>query len=225
MPKDFVSTIHTLVELCRDATETPREQGAYFERIIKKYLQEVEPYATKLSSIWLWSEWPDRWGGDTGIDIVARETATGAFWAIQCKCYDSNHSIGKPDIDSFISASGKSFSNIEGTHHFSHRLVISTTDKWNSNAEDAIKGQSIPVKRLGLKDLAESPVYWDEIEHSLRARLGLGQPTKLAEGVTSFNETWVPNIPLKTKKLLREHQEEAVNAVINRFSSSDRGQM
>jgi hypothetical protein len=41
-----------------------------------------------------------------------------------------------------------------GKHPFSHRLIISTTDKWGKNAEDACDNQQIPVQRIGLADIA-----------------------------------------------------------------------
>ena len=50
-------------------------------------------------------------------------------------------------IDSFLSASGK-----DG---FGERIIVSTTDKWNANAEDAIKAGD-PVRRIGLSDLEAS---------------------------------------------------------------------
>jgi predicted helicase len=33
-------------------------------------------------------------------------------------------------------------------------LIISTTDKWGKNAEDACDNQQIPVQRIGLADIA-----------------------------------------------------------------------
>ena len=41
------------------------------------YLLTDPQYADLFSDVWLWSEWPDRWGPDTGIDLVARERASG----------------------------------------------------------------------------------------------------------------------------------------------------
>lgn len=49
---------------------------------------------------------------------------------MQCKFYAPDTVISKPDIDSFLSASGK-----EG---FGERIIMSTTDRWNRNAEDLV---------------------------------------------------------------------------------------
>lgn len=40
-------------------------------------------------------------------------------------------------------------------------MIISTTDKWGKNAEDALGNQQIPVQRIGMADIAESPIDWD----------------------------------------------------------------
>lgn len=82
-----------------------------------------------------------------------RERDTGAYTAIQCKFYEPTHTLAKADIDSFFTASGKK--------PFTNRVIISTTDKWGTHAEDALDGQSTPVQRINLADIAESPIDWD----------------------------------------------------------------
>jgi predicted helicase len=52
----------------------------------------------QLKYVWLWNEWPERWGSDFGIDLVA-ETTVGGLWAIQAKAYDPEYSITKYDVD------------------------------------------------------------------------------------------------------------------------------
>src|SRR5690606_22300234 len=106
------------------------------------------------------------------------------------------------DIDSFLSASGKQFATNDGNRYFSRRLVVSTTDRWNRNAENAIEGQSIPVSRIGLSYLTESPIDWTEFS--------LSRPDL---------------IRLRPKKTPLPHQEEAIAAVIEGFQSSDRGKL
>lgn len=144
----------------REEARNNRELGDKFERLVASYLLADPQFSSKLSDVWMWSEWPDRWDTDVGIDLVAREQGTGDYWAIQCKFYDPANSIQKADIDSFFTASGKRFSTTDGERGFTHRLIVSTTDKWSAHAEDALANQSIPVSRLWFKDLAESPVDW-----------------------------------------------------------------
>jgi predicted helicase len=75
---------------------------------------------------------------------------TGDLTAIQCKFFAPTTSVSKPMIDSFLAASG--------TNAFADRIIVSTTEKWNSNAEQALKDQAKPVRRIGLSDLEHSRV-------------------------------------------------------------------
>jgi predicted helicase len=84
---------------------------------------------------------------------VARERDTGEYTAIQCKFYEPIYTLSKGDIDAFFTASGK--------RPFTNRVIISTTDKWGKNAEDALDDQTTPVQRINMADIAESPIDWD----------------------------------------------------------------
>ena len=102
-------------------------------------------------------DWPDlkKYGfpvKDLGIDLVAKEKETGSFWAIQCKCYDEQYQVNKPDIDSFFTESGKK--------PFSVRLIVTTTNNWGANAEEALKSQTKECKVLGLYDLEKVDFEW-----------------------------------------------------------------
>jgi len=198
----MTTTFRDLLNELTEAARTNRDKGTQFERLIANYLVTDPQYADRLADVWLWSEWPDRGGADVGIDLVVRERGTGDYWAIQCKFYDPAHSIQKADIDSFFTASGKRFPTKVGERGFSHRMIVSTTDKWSKHAEDALADQSIPVTRLWFKDLADSPIDWSQ-----------------------FSLANVKDIRLKPKKELRDHQTEAIGYVIDGFKEIDRGKL
>ncbi len=160
------TTFSDLLNELTEATQTQRDKGTQFERLIANYLMTDPQYADRLSDVWLWGEWPGRWGGDDGIDIVAREHGTGDYWAIQCKFFAPTYSLQKADIDSFFTASGKRFTDNEAQHSFSNRLLVCTTDKWSSKADEALNDQTIPVSRLWFKDLADSPIDWSQFSLS-----------------------------------------------------------
>ena len=131
-----------------------RDKGDRFERLMQAYLKTTALYANLFEEVWLWMEFPyhDQLGGnDTGIDLVAR-TIDGEYWAIQCKCYAADAVITKPEVDSFLSTSSKFFETDTGTTGCVQRLWISTTNKWNSTAEQTIRNQNPPVTRLNLID-------------------------------------------------------------------------
>ena len=77
---------------------------------------------------------------------------TGEWTAIQCKFYEPEHHLSKKDIDSYFTALGKA--------PFTNGIIISTTDRWGKNAEEALNDQSKPVQRIGLDVLAQSPIDW-----------------------------------------------------------------
>ena len=196
------SQLNDVLRQIRELSSDQRGMGRLFERLIASYLARDPQYSDLLEEVWLWDEWPDRWGPDMGIDIVVREQATGDYWAVQCKFFDQDHTISKPDIDSFLSASGKKFDTNDGRRQFTQRIVVSSTDKWNRNAEKAIESQAIPVSRISLSNLAESPIDWSE-----------------------FNLKRPHLIKYRPRKTPRPHQDEAIAAVIDGFKTSDRGKL
>jgi predicted helicase len=61
--------------------ECPEEwaRGKAFEPICKWFLTEDPYYGEEFRNVWLWDEWPDRWGPDIGIDLVAERHPATAF--------------------------------------------------------------------------------------------------------------------------------------------------
>ena len=151
MMASMSSTIYSVLDELRAQSTSKSDKGTRFERLIAEYLRTDPLYAEQFSDVYLWQDWPDRGGKhDTGIDIVAVDRLTGGNVAVQCKFYDAHRQISKPDVDSFLSLSGK--------YGFTQRIFVSTTDNWNPHAEDTIQDQQIPVRRIGLGDLQASPI-------------------------------------------------------------------
>jgi predicted helicase len=131
------NSINDILDQFRDDARNNRDLGDRFERLILAYLQLDPLYVDRFSDVWMWNDWPGKGNvGDVGIDLVAQERATGECCAIQCKFYLPEHTLSKADLDSFFTAMGKPA--------FSTGLIVSTTDKWGKNAEDAL-GQTKPV--------------------------------------------------------------------------------
>lgn len=148
----------------RKTSFSERHKGARFERLMKRWLLSDRKYADNLKNVWLWDEFPsktDFGGSDVGIDLVA-ETNLGDFWAIQCKCYDENVRIDKPEVDTFLSTSSKYFSHPETgeTITFDLRVWISTTTNWTSKAEESLESQTPPVIKIDTFELEDSAVEW-----------------------------------------------------------------
>ena len=159
------------------------------------FFRKEPTYKSQFKNVWMWASWPGNKGRpDTGIDLVAENIDGSGFTAIQCKNYSPTTVLEKADIDSFFNESGKA--------PFTHRIIVSTTNQWTIHAENSLKGQDKPVRRIGIEQLANSRVDWESITSTDISKL------KLLEG-----------------KQRREHQKEAISAVLKGFKNSDRGKL
>lgn len=206
-----MTTIHDILQEFRQEAESKRDLGDRFERLMQAYFRTDPYYQDLFSSVWLWMDYPKRGNApDTGIDLVAEEKATGQLWAIQCKFYLPTHTLSKAELDSFFTASGK--------EEFSHRLIVATTDNWSENLEKAIQNQQIPVNRLTVYDLANSPIDWSQFSLSPQyADAGTSQKVRDATGTYGLKRT--------PKKQLRPHQIVALEKVTNGLEQADRGKL
>ena len=192
----MISALQKLLDRYRKNSRTEREKGEYFELLVKNFLENDPLYTDLFSQVWTYAEWArsqDLNETDTGIDLVAKLAREEGHCAIQCKFYQENYKIQKKDIDSFFTASGKK--------SFKMRLIVdSTAVEWSNHAEDALKGQTIPITRLSLRDLELSPLDWETYARDNKI--------KLLEG-----------------KHLYKHQREALKAVGKKFGETDRGKL
>ena len=192
-------TLDEFLKKIREEAYHSADLGAKFERFVKQYLQSPSYTGVHFTDVWLWSEFPYQHGHDVGIDLVARDSF-GEFTAVQCKCYQPGTAVSKEDVDTFLSASGKTF-YVEGRPtQFVQRILISTNDNWSANAEDAIKLQNPPVTRIGLallrKTIEDAGTFDFEKGRAIIRRLD--------------------DLP---------HQTEAINDVLKGFETADRGQL
>ena len=195
----MTTPLQTLLDQFRNQTLTERDKGTSFENLMIQYFTTEPAYKNKYTDVVSYANWVENYGQklgvtsrkDTGIDLVG-VTLDRQFHAIQCKNYTAAHVIRKSDIDSFFTASGKKY--------FSHRIIVSTTDRWSENAQSALEDQTPPVTKIDLHHLESSVIDW----------------SKYYENV---------ELVLKPPKKLREHQQQALNAVTRGLQTADRGKM
>ena len=191
----MMATLLDLLTDFRRSSMSEREKGTYFEELIVCYLRNEATYSDLYSDVWTYAAWAEQQGldrRDTGIDLVAKTQGTGEYHAIQCKLYAEEYRIQKGDLDSFFTASGKK--------PFSHRIIVSTTNRWSEHAEDALRDQQPAVSKIDLYDLENSQIDW-----------------------TKYRPRTAPT--LKKKKVLREHQEIALAKTVEGFATADRGKL
>jgi predicted helicase len=160
------TTFRNVLTKLRNSTLNSRDLGTSFEKLMLSYLKVEPMYNNLFEKIWLWRDFPGRddlGGADLGIDLVAL-TKDDEYWAIQCKCYSEDTIIDKREVDSFISTSTRSFKSERlDTTIFTHRLWISTTNKWGKNALETLRNQNPQVSMIHIADLEASSVDWETL--------------------------------------------------------------
>ncbi|MER3119181.1 DEAD/DEAH box helicase [Bacillus subtilis] len=174
-----------------------RDRGTLFELLVTAYLKKEPMYARLFDEVWMLSDVPEEFGipkKDTGVDLVARKRKTGDLVAVQCKYYSQDTTIQKSHIDSFLNEVGKSY--------YTEGIVVTSTDKWSNNANEALLERDKNIARIGLLQLRDSEIDWSQF---------------------SFNKP--QSIELKSPKQPRSHQYPAIDAVVNGFDTVDRGKL
>ncbi|MCP3028769.1 type ISP restriction/modification enzyme [Halobacillus sp. A5] len=191
--KSFVSLVKEIDAEYR----VQRDRGTLFELLIKTYLENEPMYQRLFEEVWMLSEVPFEFNipkTDTGVDLVAKKAMTGELVAIQCKYYSKDTSIRKEHIDSFLNEVGKNY--------YSEGLIVTSTEKWTKNADEALNNRDKNIMRLTLSQLKESRIDWSE-----------------------FSFTKPKEVILQNKKIPRSHQIPAINSVIEGFENTDRGKL
>lgn len=164
------SVLQNILDNYRNVTNTQRDSGTLFEDLMVVYFKHEPKFKEQYRTVMPYARWVDFYGHelgidskkDTGIDLVAT-TFTGEHHAIQCKNYVPSHKMSKADIDSFMSASGKT--------HFSYRIVVSTVTDWTDNAIEMVQNQHPPVSTISLSELEQSVVDWGKFYQENKVEL------------------------------------------------------
>ena len=180
-----------------DSLDTdPGKRGKQFEHFVKWFLTADPEWSTQVDRVWLWHEYPDRWGTDCGIDLVFRHK-NGDHWAVQAKCYAPDYHVTKSDVDKFLSESSRP--------SIASRLLIATTDRIGGNARQVCDAQEKPVVRFLLSDFERAALDYPASFAALPQAKRKPRPT--------------PNDGN------HDHQLEAIAAVSQGLQTADRGQL
>jgi superfamily II DNA or RNA helicase len=178
-----------------------KRRGTQFEHVTKLYLETDPIYSQEFKRVWLWNEWPGRWGKDKGIDLVAVRR-DGTLRAIQSKAHAETTPVTMHHMSQFLAESARK--NPDGTPVFHSRLLVATTDLVGVNATDVADWAIIPVSIVRRRDLDNAPIDWPSSLSDLRAK----------------------KLPRKTPTGDYVHQGEAMKNVVKGFNNgATRGQM
>ncbi|WP_433695059.1 DEAD/DEAH box helicase [Paraburkholderia phenoliruptrix] len=190
-----MTALEMLLDTFRQTAITEREKGTYFEELITTYLRNEATYRDLYSDVWTYAEWADLQGLD--------KRDTGIDLVAKTRGTDEFHAI-----QCKLFAPGHkvqktdidSFFTASGKKPFTRRIIVATTNHWSEHAEDALLDQQPPVSKIDLTALEDSQIDW-------------GQYQPKAAPV------------IKAKKELRQHQTNALNAVVHGLADADRGKL
>ena len=154
-----------------------KKKGDQFEKITKWFLENDPAWKPKIDKVWLWDDYPKRWGSDKGIDLIC-QFKDGTHWAVQAKCYESKYYLKKRDIDSFLSESNRK--EIAG------RILVATTDRLGG-AKYVINAQEKKVVPILLKDLEQSKLKFPSILKNLKPVKKKKKPTPRPHQTEAIN--------------------------------------
>lgn len=190
-----MATFNQLIDQINDNITDNRDRGTAFEKMVVAYLENEPAYKNRYSDVWMLSDVPAEYGiskRDTGVDIVAKDRATGKLTAVQAKFYKGK--VGKDTINSFVAEAGKNY--------YADGIIVTTTNEWNSNAENALEGLTKPITRIGLSQLEHADIDWQLFDFN------------------SYNKDLK-----KTHKKLRDYQKRAIEKSLAYFKDHSRGKL
>ena len=138
-------TARAILDRIRSESRDESEKGRWFEQLFMRIALQAPEF--EIDEIWRWPDWPEREaltgldGRDMGVDLVARRTS-GDWVAIQCKCYDDRHVLGKGEIDKFLGGSQQPV--------FRLRWIVATC-RWGPIAERAIHNAHPQVTQIDFR--------------------------------------------------------------------------
>ncbi|WP_328990330.1 DEAD/DEAH box helicase family protein [Kribbella sp. NBC_01245] len=188
-------TIHEVLEQLRATALDERDKGDKFERLVASYLRSDPEWTARFSEVWLWSQWPGRQG----------RPDTGIDLVAANRDRDDYTAIQCKFYDpshKVAKADIDSFVASSGRVEFSDRYIFDTAADWSDNAKHALQGLAVPVQRIDIGYLSEARVDWSQFSWTTP-------------------EILVPTGP----KVLRPHQQRALDDVRRGYVEHDRGKL
>ena len=160
---DNASAFNDLLKAIEESNFSQRDKGTDFERLSLDFLTNEPTYKDQFTKVQMYSDWAKEHkdleanAKDIGIDLVATDVMADdakeqTYTAIQCKFYAADRVVSKDDIDSFLSASDKTY--------YSKRFIIATNQKWGPNVQKELKDLKTPVTIITREKLANSSIDW-----------------------------------------------------------------
>ena len=112
--------------------------GKAFELFCKHFLETSPDYADQFEKVWMWDDWPKKWGRDKGVDLIAKYKGRNKFCAIQAKCYAAHNQVSYEDVAKFLADSNRA--------EIEDRILMMSTDRLSEDtSRETIEGQEKPI--------------------------------------------------------------------------------
>lgn len=190
-----MTALSSLLDHYRQSSMSEREKGTYFEELMLCYLRNEATYRDLYSEVWSYGDWAALQGLDKRDAGIDLVAKTQGTGEI--------HAIQcKLYADDYRLQKSDidSFFTASGKKPFTHRVIVSTTNHWSTHAEEALRDQQPPVSKIDLNDLENSQIDW-----------------------ARYQPKTAPI--LKVKKVLRLHQQQALDGALSGLQTADRGKL
>ena len=160
---DNATAFNELLKAIEASNFSQRDKGTDFEKLSLDFLTNEPTYKDQFTKVQMYSDWAKEHkdlesdARDIGVDLVgtnvmADDDKEQTYTAIQCKFYAADRVVSKKDIQSFVSASGKTY--------YTKRMIIATNNKWGPNVLKTFDNQNIPTTIITREKLANSSIDW-----------------------------------------------------------------
>lgn len=152
-----MQTVYDALDPIVSASISEKEKGTKFEVACVWYLVNDPYWASYFDRVGTleqaldWDDCPVRDTHDTGIDLVAQSREDGSWWAIQCKCHDSEKQLPKGVCDSF-------FARALGDPAISRYMIMTTAKGLARNLQQQVDNTGTMV--VDTAKMAASALDW-----------------------------------------------------------------
>ena len=152
-----MKTVYDALDPIVSASISEKEKGAKYEAACVWYLANDPFWASyfervgTLEQALAWDGCPVHDTQDTGIDLVAQSREDGSWWAIQCKCHDSEKQLPKGVCDSF-------FARALGDPAISRYMIMTTAKGLARNLQQQVDNTGTMV--VDTAKMAASALDW-----------------------------------------------------------------
>lgn len=150
-------TVYDALDPIVNASISEKEKGAKYEVACVWYLTNDPFWASyfkrvgTLEQALAWDACPIHDTQDTGIDLVAQSREDGSWWAIQCKCHESEKQLPKGVCDSF-------FARALGDREISRYMIMTTAKGLAKNLQQQVDNTGTMV--VNTAKMAASALDW-----------------------------------------------------------------